>query len=89
MPREISVTDRYQRMAREQMAAAVGDPETWLRIDKQDGFITRVDSMNVLRAAQGSFKNPKHAIATGRFQTAFAIYCTGDRLTDDERRELL
>lgn len=77
---------RQQAIERRQRAA--GDPGTWFRIDKQDGFITIVDGEQVRSAAAGNFKKPNHAIATCRFATPFAIYCTGDKLTDEECREL-
>lgn len=62
----------------------MGDPHVWYRIDKGDGTITEANSVNVVRAASGAFKKPNQAIATGRFQTTWAIYCSGDRLTAEE-----
>lgn len=88
MPREIRETEKHARSAREQRAMMIGDPQSWLRIDKADGFITPVGGVNVLRAAQGSFDNAAAVIATGRFQTPFAIYSRGDMLTEDERKEM-
>lgn len=66
----------------------MGYPQLWYRIDKGNGKITVVNGVNVVRAAQGSFKKPNHAIATGRFMTPFAIYSSGENLTPDEDRAL-
>lgn len=88
MPREIAETERHRRSAIEQRRMAIGDPGTWLRIDKGDGFICIVGGDNVARAARDAFKRPNEVIATCRFQTPFAIYCTGDKLTAEERKEL-
>jgi hypothetical protein len=85
MPREITSTERDQNSRAAQLAMMVGDPNQWLRIDKGDGSVVPVNSVAVVRAAQGSFKCPNHAIATCRFTTKFAIYCTGDQLTDAEK----
>lgn len=71
------------------METLVGDPNQWFRIDKGDGSIVPVNSVNVVRAAQGAFKKPNHAIATCRFATAWAIYCTGDQMTEAERKAAL
>ena len=89
MPREIIETERHARSAREQLAIMVGDSQSWLRIDKQDGCITPVGGVNVFRAAQGSYDKPSEVISTGRFQTSFAIYSRGDMLTAEEKQELL
>ena len=86
MPRKIVATERDRNSYREQMKLTVGDPGVWFRIDKGDGSIVHVGSVAVVRAAQANFKRPNHAIATCRFSTPFAIYCTGDRLTEEERK---
>jgi len=56
----------------------------WYRIDKGDGKILAVNSVNVLRAASGAYKAPNQAINAGRFSTPFAIYTRGDRATEEE-----
>jgi len=89
MPREIVETERHAASRKAQMEMLVGDPGVWLRVDKGDGSIVPVNSENVVRAARGAFKRPNHAIATCRFATPFAIYCTGDRLTESERESAL
>ena len=66
----------------------MGDLRIWYRIDKESGRIMVSSGVNVLRAAQGAFKRPNHAIATGRFQTDWAYYATGDKLTPEEDRAL-
>ena len=86
MPRQIVSTERDQASRKAQMELLIGEPSVWLRIDKGDGSIMPVNGVAVTRAAHGSFKRPNHAIATGRFQTPFAIYCTADKLTDEERQ---
>lgn len=60
----------------------------WYCIDKGTGKIAVSNSVNVVRAAQGSFKNPNQVIATCRFQTPFAYYSTGDNLTPEENTAL-
>lgn len=60
----------------------------WYRIDKATGQIAVSSGVNVVRAAQGSFKNPNQVIATCRFQTPFAYYSTGDKLTMEENAAL-
>jgi hypothetical protein len=60
------------------------DRTQWYRIDKGDGTVMQVGGGAVIRAAQGGFKKPNHAIATGRFSTPFAIYSDGYQLTHDE-----
>jgi hypothetical protein len=85
MPREITSTERDQNSRAAQLAMMVGDPNQWLRIDKANGSVVPVNSVAVVRAASGAFKCPNHAIATCRFATPFAIYCTADKLTDVEK----
>lgn len=89
MAHETIEAERHAASRAAQMKMLVGDPNVWLRIDKGDGSIVPVSSVNVVRAAMGSFKKPNHAIATCRFQTPFAIYCTGDKLTAEERKGAL
>jgi hypothetical protein len=66
----------------------MGDCKIWYRIDKESGHIAVSSGVNVLRAAQGSFKRPNQVIATGRFQTQWAYYATGDKLTPEEDKAL-
>lgn len=89
MPREIVATERDEANRRGQMELLIDDPNVWFRVDKGDGSIVPVGSVAVVRAAQGAFKKPNHAIATCRFATTWAIYCTGDRLTTAERKAAL
>lgn len=58
----------------------------WYRVDKSDGRLIAVNGVNVLRAAQGNFTSAQEVIATGRFQTAFAIYSRGEQLTETEKQ---
>ena len=57
----------------------------WYRVDKSDGRLLAVNSVNVLRAAQGHFDNVPAVLTSGRFSTPFAIYSRGDLLTERER----
>lgn len=70
----------------EAMETMIGSPHQWFRVDLGDGLIVPVNSVAVVRAARGAFTKPNHAIATCRFRTTFAIYCTGDQLTEAERK---
>ena len=57
----------------------------WFRIDKADGTVTPCNSVNVVRAARGSYDNVADVIQAGRFQTSFAIYSQRQHLTGEER----
>jgi len=83
MPRAIKETDRHARSQGAQTAMILADE--WYRVDKGDGAVTPVEGPAVLRAARGAFRSPNHALATGRFQTTFAIYSRGEQLTEAER----
>ena len=56
----------------------------WYRIDKQDATIRVSSGVNVVRAAQGSYRLPQAVIHGGRFATPFAIYAREDQLTPEE-----
>jgi hypothetical protein len=62
--------------------------EGWFRIDKETGSVSHAENVAVTRAARAAFQRPSDAIATHRFSTPFAIYSTGGRLTQAERRQL-
>lgn len=66
----------------------MGDRRIWYRVDKETGHIVVSNGVNVLRAARGSFRRPNQVIASGRFQTLFAYYATGDKLTPEEDKAL-
>lgn len=89
MPRQIIATERDDASWRAQAELWVGEPGQWVRIDKGNGSVIPVGGVAVLRAARAAFKRPNHAIATCRFATPFAIYCTADQLTEDERKAAL
>lgn len=86
MPHTLLATKRDNNSYRAQMQMVIGDPGQWLRIDKGDGSFVPVTHAAVVRAAQEAFSDVGSVIAAGRFGTSFAIYCTGDRLTEEERR---
>ena len=46
----------------------------WERIDKQDGATDGITDAQARRAAEGSYHDVDMALATGEFQTPFAIY---------------
>jgi hypothetical protein len=51
----------------------------WYRIDKSNGQITKTFPADALRAARGSFHNAAAAVASGEFQTPFAVYTTTEQ----------
>jgi protein-disulfide isomerase-like protein with CxxC motif len=61
----------------------------WYRVDKSTGKLLAVNAKEVLKYAMKAFRNPTAAAAAiktaGRFQTDFAIYSRGDKLTPSER----
>lgn len=62
--------------------------DVWYRIDKGNGSVTEVLPQRVRDCAADAYANPKHAIASGRFSSAFAIYSAEECLTPAERAEI-
>jgi hypothetical protein len=89
MPKVIGETERHVASRRAQMEMLIDNPNVWLRIDKRDGSIMPVTNVDVRRAAQGAYTMPHDVMATGRFQTTFAVYSTADKLTAEERQAAL